>query len=291
MGIIPAYETAEGIMAKKASQADTTVVAAAQGGPLSTGFSELDELVGGYHPGELIVIGSRPGVGKSAFGMNLVLHALGQRRPTLVASADVPRDDYLSRLACCAAGVDHHRLRKGTLLEDGLAKLAEARATLAAAPLHIDDRPHQPVARIAGRLAALGPAAVLLVDSLQGLEPRRRSDSYYEDMGVIVRDLKYLARDAAVPVFLLANLKRMSEDRQDHRPRMTDFANTAALEEASDVVLLLHRPERYEPGQHEGSMEVIAAKRRGGPTGEATLAFIKQSGRLEDFKVGSPFDH
>jgi replicative DNA helicase len=109
-------------------------------------------------------------------------------------------------------------------------------------------------------------------------------------MGRIVRDLKYLARDANVPAILLAGLRRPSEDRRDRRPQLTDLAQTAALEEAADVVLLLHRPDVYEPGQHEGIMEVIVPKRRGGPTGDVTLAFIKQSGRLEDFRVGTPFD-
>jgi replicative DNA helicase len=277
-------------MSKKASQADKSAEEAVQGGPLTTGLTDLDELVGSYRPGELVVVGSRPGVGKSAFGMNLLLHALELRRPALLASADVPAGEYLSRLACCAARVDSHKARAGTLLADGQAKLAEARARLEDGLLQIDDRPRQPVARIAGRLAGLGPAAVLLVDSLQGLEPRQRSESLYEEMGRIVRDLKYLARDANVPAILLAGLRRPSEDRRDRRPQLTDLAQTAALEEAADVVLLLHRPDVYEPGQHEGIMEVIVPKRRGGPTGDVTLAFIKQSGRLEDFRVGTPFD-
>jgi replicative DNA helicase len=84
-------------------------------------------------------------------------------------------------------------------------------------------------------------------------------------MGRIVRDLKYLARDANVPAILLAGLRRPSEDRRDRRPQLTDLAQTAALEEAADVVLLLHRPDVYEPGQHEGIMEVIVPKRRGWP--------------------------
>lgn len=259
-------------------------------GPLSTEFAELDELVGKIHPGELVVVGGRPGDGKTTFGMNLMLRTLTRGRTWLLISADVPRDDYQARLLCCQAGVDYNRVRKNTLTTDDTERLEEASGLLSLTRLHIDDRPHQPVARIAGLLAGVGAGAVL-VDSLQGVEPRHRAGSFYEDVGHIVRDFKFLARDANVPVVLLANLKRPSEGQQNTRPRMTDLANTSALEEASDVVLLVNRPDRYEPGQHDGILEVIVAKRRGGPTGEATLAYIKQHGRLEDFKVNTPFDH
>ena len=108
-------------------------------------------------------------------------------------------------------------LEHGT--EDDVARLETAKATLREAPMHIDDRTHQPVARIAGRLAGLGPTAILLVDSLQGLEPRRRTESFYEDMGQMVRDLKFLARNEGVPVVLLAGLKRPGEGRADQRFR------------------------------------------------------------------------
>ena len=109
-------------------------------------------------------------------------------------------------------------------------------------------------------------------------------------MAQISRRLKFLARELHLPVMALAQVNRSSEDRQDHRPRLADLRESGSIEQDADTVMLLHRPELYEPGQHEGTVEVIIGKQRNGPTGEVTLTYIKQFMRFEDFAVGIPFD-
>src|SRR5262249_22925273 len=105
----------------------------------------------------------------------------------------------------------------------------------------------------------------------------------------ISRRLKFLARELQVPVVALAQVNRSSEDRQDHKPRLADLRESGSIEADADTVMLLHRPELYEPGQHDGILEVLSAKQRNGPTGEVTLTFLKQYMRFENFAVASPF--
>jgi replicative DNA helicase len=105
----------------------------------------------------------------------------------------------------------------------------------------------------------------------------------------ISRRLKFLARELEIPVVALAQVNRSSEDRQDHKPRLADLRESGSIEQDADTVMLLHRPELHEPGQHEGVIEVIVAKQRNGPTGELTLTFLKQFMRFENFAVATPF--
>jgi replicative DNA helicase len=107
----------------------------------------------------------------------------------------------------------------------------------------------------------------------------------------ISRRLKFLARELQIPVVAMAQLNRSSEDRTDRKPRLADLRESGSIEQDADTVLLLHRPEMYEPGQHEGTVEVIVAKQRNGPTGEITLTYLKQFMRFENFAVESPFSY
>jgi replicative DNA helicase len=130
----------------------------------------------------------------------------------------------------------------------------------------------------------------VVIDYLQLIEPDNRRDPRQEQVAQISRRIKALARELVIPVVALAQVNRASEDRQDHRPRLSDLRESGSIEQDADTVFMLHRPDRYEPGQHEGVIEVIVAKQRNGPTGEVTLAYVKQFMRYEDFNVGTPFD-
>src|SRR5207237_2198560 len=125
---------------------------------------------------------------------------------------------------------------------------------------------------------------------LQLIEPDDRRAPRQEQVAHISRRLKFLARELQVPVVAMAQVNRVSEDRTDHRPRLSDLRESGSIEQDADTVMMLHRPELYEPGQHEGVIEVIVAKNRNGPTGEITLAYVKQYMRYEDYNVGTPFD-
>ncbi|NBO93085.1 MAG: replicative DNA helicase [Planctomycetia bacterium] len=261
---------------------------------LSTGFTELNELTAGLQQGELIIIAARPSVGKTAFSLGLTRNVLlHEKAPVFFVSLEQSRIEIAERLLCAQAKVDSHRLRKGTLTSDDMEKLILAGSELRSTPLIIDDSPQQGMLRIAAnarRLKYQKDIKLVVIDYLQLIEPENRRDPRQEQVAQISRRLKFLARELNIPVIALAQVNRASEDRQDHRPRLSDLRESGSIEQDADTVFMLHRPDRFEPGQHEGIIEVIVAKQRNGPTGEVTLAYIKQYLSYEDFKVASPFE-
>ena len=261
---------------------------------LSTGFADLNEITAGLQRSELIIIAARPSVGKTAFSLSLTRNIIvGEKQPVFFVSLEQSRLELAERMLCSQARVDSHRLRKGTLTGEDMEKLIDAGGILRAAKLFIDDTPSQGMLRIAAnarRLKRQHDIKLVIIDYLQLIEPDNRRDPRQEQVAQISRRLKFLARELEIPVIALAQVNRSSEDRQDHRPRLSDLRESGSIEQDADTVLMLHRPDRYEPGQHEGVIEIIIAKQRNGPTGEISLAYIKQHMRYEDFKVGTPFD-
>jgi replicative DNA helicase len=130
-----------------------------------------------------------------------------------------------------------------------------------------------------------------VIDYLQLIEPDNRRENRQEQVANISRRLKFLARELQIPVLALAQVNRSSEDRQDHKPRLADLRESGSIEQDADTVMLMHRPELYEPGQHEGVVEIMIAKQRNGPTGELTLTFLKHFMRFENYAVEAPFGY
>jgi replicative DNA helicase len=262
---------------------------------LPTGYRDLDELTAGLQNSELIVVAARPSVGKTSFAVNVIRNVVleEQAHPVFFVSLEQSRIELAERLLCCQARVDSHKLRKGSLSGDDMQKLIEAGGVLRTARLFIDDTPAQTMLRIAAnarRLKRREGLKLVVIDYLQLIEPDNRRDPRQEQVSQISRRLKFLAKELEIPVVALAQVNRSSEERQDHRPRLADLRESGAIEQDADTVMLLHRPERYEPGQQEGVVEVIVGKQRNGPTGEITLAYIKQFMRFEDYAVGTTFE-
>ncbi|HEX5272497.1 MAG TPA: replicative DNA helicase [Gemmataceae bacterium] len=261
---------------------------------LATGFLDLDEKTAGLHNSELVILAARPSVGKTAYALNIARHiVVEERAPVFFVSLEMSRVELAERLLCCQARVDSHRLRKGTLGSEDMDKLISAGGELRKARLFIDDSPAQGMLRIAAnarRLKLREGIRLVIIDYLQLIEPENRRDPRQEQVAQTSRRLKFLAKELEIPVMALAQVNRGSEDRQDHRPRLSDLRESGSIEQDADTVLMLHRPEMYEPGQHEGTVEIIIAKQRNGPTGEITLTFLKQFMRFENFAVGIPFE-
>lgn len=261
---------------------------------LPTGFTDLDELTAGLQNSELVIIAARPSVGKTSFALSLLRNVtVDHTNPTFFVSLEQSRIELAERLLCAQARVDSHRLRKGNLSSTDMQKLIEAGGILRNAKLFIDDSPGQGMLRIAAnarRLKLRHNIKAVCIDYLQLIEPDNRRDPRHEQVAQISRRLKFLARELQIPVIALAQVNRSSEDRQDHRPRLSDLRESGSIEQDADTVLLLHRPDRYEPGQHDGLVEVIIGKQRNGPTGEITLAFAKQYMRYENYIVSTPFE-
>jgi replicative DNA helicase len=256
---------------------------------IPTGYVDLDSLTAGLQNSELIIVAARPSVGKTSFALNVARHiVVDERLPVLFVSLEQARVELAERLLCCQARVDSHRLRKGHLNPEEIEKLFEAGDVLSQAKLFIDDMPGQNMLRIAAnarRLKLRHGLRLVIIDYLQLIDPDDKRDNRQEQVAAISRRLKFLARELEVPVMALAQVNRSSEDRQDHRPRLSDLRESGALEQDADMVMLLHRPDYHEPGQHEGVVEVIVAKQRNGPTGDVTLMYVKQFMRFENFAV------
>jgi replicative DNA helicase len=262
---------------------------------LPTGYLDLDDKTAGLQNSELIILAARPSVGKTALALNIVRHAaVEEQQPVFFVSLEQSRIELAERLLCCQARVDSHKLRKGHLGSDDMQKLIEAGGILKDAKVYIDDTPGQGMLRIAAnarRLKLRHKIKLVVIDYLQLIEPDNRRDSRQEQVSHISRRLKFLARELAIPVLALAQVNRSSEDRQDHKPRLADLRESGSIEQDADTVIIMHRPELYEPGQHEGVVELLVAKQRNGPTGELTLTFLKQFMRFENFAVEAPFGY
>jgi len=260
---------------------------------LPTGFVDLDEKTAGLQNNELVVLASRPSVGKTAFSLNLVRYiTVEEHYPVFFVSLEQSRIELAERLLCCQARVDSHRLRKGQLSSEDMDKLIEAGDVLRQAKLFIDDQPTQSLMRIAAnsrRLQRRENIRLVVIDYMQLIEPENRRDPRQEQVAQISRRLKALARELKIPVLALAQVNRASEERQDHRPRLADLRESGSIEADADTVLMLHRPGKYDGSQEDNVIEVLVAKQRNGPTGEITLTFLKQFMRFENFAVGDSF--
>jgi replicative DNA helicase len=261
---------------------------------ISTGYTDLDEITAGLQNEEVTIIAARPSVGKTSFALNLVRNiVLEENQSVFFVSLEQSRIELAERLLCCHARVDSHKVRTGRLTGDDISKLIEAGGELGGAKLFIDDNAGQGMLKIsanARRLKMRHDLKLLVIDYLQLIEPDNRRDPRQEQVAQVSRRLKFLAKELKIPVVALAQVNRSSEERQDHRPRLADLRESGSIEQDADVVMMLHRPDRYEPGQNEGVVEIIVGKNRNGPTGDITLAYIKQYMRFENFAVGTPFE-
>jgi replicative DNA helicase len=262
---------------------------------ISSGYPDLDEVTAGFQNSEMIIIAARPSVGKTAFALNLIRNiAVDEKSTVLFCSLEQSRVEIVERLLCSHARVDAQKLRKGLMNAEDMERLIAASGVMRNAKIFIDDSPGQGMLRIAAnarRLKLRNDLKMVVIDYLQLIEPENRRDPRQEQVAQISRRLKGLARERSIPVIALAQVNRSSEDRQDHKPRLSDLRESGSIEQDADTVILLHRPERFEPGQHEGLTEVIIGKQRNGPVGEITLTFNKNMMRFENFAVGVPFDN
>jgi replicative DNA helicase len=260
---------------------------------VASGFIDLDQLTAGFQNSELIILAARPSVGKTAMALNIVRHVIVEEQmPVLFVSLEQTRIELAERLLAAQARVDSHKLRKGHLSGDDIGKLHGAGDVLRNAQLYIDDSPSQGMLRImanARRLKIRNGIRLVVIDYLQLIDPENRRDPRQEQVAQISRRLKHLARELEIPVMALAQVNRSSEDRTDHRPRLADLRESGSIEQDADTCLMLHRPGRFDGSQEDNIIEVIVAKQRNGPTGEVTLAYLKQYMRFENYAGDGTF--
>jgi len=247
---------------------------------IPTGFNDLDRQLAGLQPSSLVIVGARPGAGKTSFALGLAATAAMEvQRPVLFFSLEMSKLEITSRLLCAEARVDSTRMRTGKLLDQDWTKISKAMGKLGEAPLYIDDNPMMSVMEVRAKARRLksriGDLGLVVVDYIQLMTGRNSAESRQVEVSEISRGLKILARELECPVVGLSQLSRTLESRADKRPMLSDLRESGSLEQDADVVLFLYRDELYDKeSQDRGVAEVIVAKHRAGPTGVSKLAFL-----------------
>jgi replicative DNA helicase len=264
---------------------------------LATGLIDLDDITGGFHQGQLIIVAARPSMGKTALALNICDHCgVNLKVPVLFVSLEMGHIEIGERMLCARSRVDGHKLRTGMgMALQEMRKLSTAFNDMSKnAQIYIDDTPARNMMQIAAsarRIKRRSQIGLLVVDYIQLVDSDDSRDSRQEQIAKISRRLKTLARELKVPVVALSQLNRAVESREDKRPRMADLRESGAIEQDADMVLLLHRPEYYDANDQPGMAELIVAKNRNGPTGNIKLTFLKNLTRFENFgAVAEPFD-
>lgn len=262
-----------------------------------TGYPDLDEMLCGLGPGDLIIIGGRPGMGKTALAMNMAENIGSTGRAVAIYSLEMGKDQLFQRALSSRARVNLQRIRGGHLGERDWAKLTHALGELHDMRLYIDDRAGITVNDIratATKQAATEGLDVVVIDYLQLMRAVGRHQNRSLEVGSISRDLKELAKELQVPIIALSQLSRATEARSDHRPTLGDLRESGSLEQDADVVLFPYRPDMYRDGdafdnaRDDVEAEIIIAKQRNGPTGTVQVAYIKQFTRFENIDRGAP---
>jgi len=256
---------------------------------ISTGYAKLDEMSGGLHGGELIILAALPSMGKTALALNIAQHVATRLNQTVaIFSLEMSKESLLTRMLCATARVDSQRFRAGYLNQDERRKLQAAAAQLVEAPLYIDDTAGVNLMEMhAGlrRLQQQRKLGLVVVDYLQLMSGRGRFENRNQEISTISRGMKLLSKELNVPMLVLSQLSRAPETRQgDHRPQLSDLRESGSIEQDADLVAFIFREEVYKRDREDlrGMAELIVAKQRNGPIGKVDLVFLHHLTKFEN---------
>lgn len=246
---------------------------------VSTGFKDLDELLGGFQKSDLIILAARPSVGKTALALDMIRHAaLVDKKTVAFFSLEMSKTQIMERFLGMQSGIPFWEIRTGRLNDKKFMKLASTMGELGDANIFIDDQAGQHINSLrtkARRLAVEGGVDIIFVDYLQLMHGSNKDNRVLE-VGEISQGLKNIAKELDVPVVALSQLSRAIEQRQSRRPQLSDLRESGSIEQDADVVLFVDREETWNPDtDNKGTAELIVAKHRNGPTGKVDLAFVQ----------------
>ncbi len=257
---------------------------------IPSGFKDLDELTSGFQRGDLIIIGGRPGMGKTAFAMNIAQHvAINTTEPVAIFSLEMSKEQLGIRMLCSEGMVNSSNVKKGQISRDMWSKLTSAASRLGGAPIFIDDSSAITVLEIRAKARRLklehGGLGLVIIDYLQLMRSRGGFERREQEISDISRSLKALAKELKVPVIALSQLNRGVEQRPNKRPVLADLRESGAIEQDADVIIFLYREEIYNKTNPaiKGKAEVILEKQRNGPTDKLNVTFLADSTRFVDY--------
>ncbi|MBU3683059.1 MAG: replicative DNA helicase [Phycisphaerales bacterium] len=254
-----------------------------------TGFDQLDEMLSGLQKGEMVILAARPSMGKTAFALNITENMASSGSPVAFFSLEMGKQQLVQRILCAKSGVDGQKLRKGMVGKEEWRRLLGACDALQGTQIYIDDTPGLTLLQMrskARRMREKFGIQAIVIDYLQLMSAGTRVESRQVEVSDISRGVKAMARELEVPVVCLSQLNRQSEDRQGHRPRMSDLRESGSIEQDADVVMMLHREEYYHQNdenwveanpQKRNVAEVLVLKQRNGPTGTVELVWDSRS--------------
>jgi replicative DNA helicase len=256
-----------------------------------TGFADLDELTNGLHGGQMVIVAARPAVGKSTLGLDICRSAsIRHNMASVIFSLEMTRNEITMRLLSAEAKIPLNHMRNGHMNDEDWAKLARRMGEVSSAPFFIDDSPNMTMMEIrakARRLKQRHDLRLIVIDYLQLMTSGKRVESRQIEVSEFSRQIKLLAKELDVPIVALSQLNRGPEQRSDKRPMMSDLRESGAIEQDSDMVILLHREDVYEKeSARPGEADLIVAKHRNGPTRDVVVAFQGHFSRFVDMAHG-----
>jgi replicative DNA helicase len=281
------YVHIESLLQSTLDEIDKISATGGIGTGIPTGFQQLDEITNGLHPGQMITVAGRPGSGKSTLALDIARSAAVKHgKPTVIFSLEMGKLEIMMRLFSAEAGVALQNMRSGHMSDQDWTRLARRSSELAEAPLYIDDSPNLTMMEIrskARRLRQRQDIQLIVIDYLQLMTSGKRVESRQQEVSEFSRSMKLLAKELDVPVVALSQLNRGPEQRTDKRPLLSDLRESGSIEQDSDMVLLVHRPDLYEPEtERAGEADLIIAKHRNGPTTTIAVAFQGRYSRFAD---------
>lgn len=256
---------------------------------IASGFKDLDERTSGFQRSDLIVIGGRPSMGKTAFSLNIARHVgVEMKEPVAIFSLEMSKEQLAMRMLCSEAMVDSNNVRKGFIRKDDWSKLTNAAGRLTEAPIYIDDSSSTTVLEMRAKARRLKlehkGLSLVIVDYLQLMRGRGNFERREQEISDISRSLKALAKELAVPVIALSQLNRGVEQRHEKKPTLADLRESGAIEQDADVIIFLYRDEVYNKNTPEkNKAEINIAKQRNGPTDTISLTFFPNYTRFTDY--------
>lgn len=242
-----------------------------------TGFTELDEVTNGLHPGQMIIVAARPGVGKSTLGLDFMRScSIKHRMASVIFSLEMSKSEIVMRLLSAEAKIKLGDMRSGRMTDDDWTRLARRMSEISEAPLYIDDSPNLTMMEIrakARRLRQKANLKLVVIDYLQLMTSGKKHESRQVEVSEFSRQLKLLAKELEVPVVAISQLNRGPEQRTDKKPMLSDLRESGSLEQDADMVILLNRPDAFDRDDPRGGeADLILAKHRNGPTKTITVA-------------------
>lgn len=260
---------------------------------ITTGFRELDEKTSGLQKSDLIILAARPAMGKTAFALSLARNAAVKGNASvMIFSMEMAKEQLSQRLLSMESKVELQNLKVGRLERRDWDDINVALDILSNANIHIDDTAGISIMEMKSkcrRLKAEEGLDLVIIDYLQLMNPEGKSESRTQEISVISRNLKLLARELDCPVLVLSQLSRAPETRTDHRPMLSDLRESGSIEQDADIVIFLYRDEYYnkEDSEKPGECEVILAKHRSGPTGSIDVAWVERYTQFKDKASGN----